>query len=129
MSALWRKLLIVCPFAGLGSLTRLAVADYRSVPEARTLITRLKQEVADLAAADQATLEEGTMEETLAAMDQLPPLWRSSLQHDVESGHRSELEAILGIVCRKGRALRIPTPVADMIYGALLPADLKARRQ
>lgn len=129
MVELWTKLLIVSSLAGFGSLTRLPVGDYRSVPETRILITRLKQEAADLAAADHAALEVGVVEDTLAGMDQLPPLWKSSMQRDVESGHRSELEAIIGVIGRKGRQLGIPTPVADMIYGALLPGELKARGQ
>lgn len=129
LAELWRKLLIVAPLAGCGSLTRLPVGDYRAVPETRMLIARLKQEIAALAAADHAALELGAVEDTLAGMDQLPPLWRSSMQRDIESGHRSEIEAIIGIIGHKGRELGIPTPIADMVYAALLPVDLTARGQ
>jgi 2-dehydropantoate 2-reductase len=127
MSELWRKLVVVSPLFGLGALTRLPIGDYRSIPETRALITRLKQETADLASADDAALDAGVVEETLAGLDQLPHSWKSSMQRDVESGRRCELESTIGVICRKGRDLGVPTPVADMIYGALLPVDLKAR--
>jgi ketopantoate reductase len=49
------------------------------------------------------------------------------MQLDVEAGRRSELEAMIGVIGHKGRELGVPTPVADMVYAALLPIDLKAR--
>jgi len=128
MVELWTKLMIVSPLAGFGSLTRLPIGDYRSVPETRILIAGLKREIADLAAANHVTLQADVVERTLAGIDGLPLLWKSSMQLDVESGHRSELEAIIGVICRKGRERGVPTPVAEMLYAALLPADLKARR-
>jgi ketopantoate reductase len=89
----------------------------------------LMRETAALAAAHQVTFEADVVEESLASMDRNAPHIKASMQLDVESGHRSELESIIGVVCRKGRELAVPTPVADMIYGALLPGDLRARGQ
>ena len=50
------------------------------------------------------------------------------MQLDVEAGRRSELESMIGVIANKGRDLGVPTPVADFVYAALLPAELKARR-
>jgi 2-dehydropantoate 2-reductase len=129
MVDLWTKLLIVAPLAGFGALTRLPIGSYRSVPETRALMTRLKREIVDLAAAALVTLEADVVEKTMSGIDELPLLWESSMQRDVQAGHRSELEAIIGVIGRKGRELGVPTPVADMIYGTLLPGDLKTRGQ
>lgn len=129
MSELWGKLVFVSAAGGFGSLTRLPMGDYRSVPETRALIIRLMRETQALAAANNVKLAPDVIEDTLASMDRNAPHIRTSMQLDVESGHRSELESIIGVICRKGRELGVPTPVADMIYGALLPGDLKARGQ
>jgi ketopantoate reductase len=50
------------------------------------------------------------------------------MQRDVEAGCRSELDAMIGVIRRQGRELGVPTPAADVVYAALLPAELKARR-
>ena len=105
--------MIVAPLAAFGSLTRLPVGSYRSVPETRLLITRLKREITDLASAAGAPLAADMVDKTMDGIDELPPDWKPSMQLDVESGHRSELDAIIGVICRKGREWGVPTPVAD----------------
>ena len=50
-------------------------------------------------------------------------------QLDVENGHRTELESMIGVVGRKGREVGMPTPVADFAYASLLPIELKARKE
>jgi 2-dehydropantoate 2-reductase len=129
MSVLWGKLLFIAVAAGFGSLTRLPVGDYRSVPETRSLITRLMRETEALATAQNVKLPPDVVESTLATMDQNAPQIKASMQLDVERGRRTELDSIIGVLCRKGRELGVPTPVADMIYGMLLPVDLAASGQ
>jgi len=46
----------------------------------------------------------------------------------VEAGRRSELEAMIGVIGRKGSELGVPTPVADMVYASLLPGEIAARQ-
>ena len=48
------------------------------------------------------------------------------MQLDVEAGHRTEIESMVGIIGRKGRELGMPTPIADMLYALLLPVDVQA---
>jgi len=48
------------------------------------------------------------------------------MQLDVEVGRPSKIEAMIGIIRRKGREAGIPTPTADAIYAALLPVQLAA---
>jgi len=49
------------------------------------------------------------------------------MQLDVEASHRSELESVIGVICRKVREIDVPTPIANIVYAALLPGELKAR--
>jgi 2-dehydropantoate 2-reductase len=62
-------------------------------------------------------------------MDHAAPHIKPSMQLDVESGRRTELESMVGVIGRKGRQLGVPTPVADFLYSSLLPVELKARNE
>ena len=128
LQVLWTKFVFIAAASGFGSLTRLPIGSYRSIPETRNMVTRLMRETAALAAALQVGLDADVVEQALAFMDKNAPHIKPSMQLDVESGHRTELELIIGVIGRKGRELGVPTPVADLIYAALLPADLKTRQ-
>ena len=125
--ALWTKLVFISAASGLGSLTRLPMGDYRSVPETRAMIVSLMKEVETVARAQGIALDADVVEKSLAFMDAAAPQIKASMQLDVEAGRQTELEAMIGVVGRKGREAGVPTPTADFIYAALLPIDLKAR--
>jgi 2-dehydropantoate 2-reductase len=123
---LWTKLVFISAASGFGSLTRLPMGDYRPVPETRAMILGLMREVEMVARAQGIALDADVVEKSLAFMDAAAPHIRASMQLDVEAGRRTELEAMIGVIGRKGRELRVPTPAADFIYAALRPIDLKA---
>jgi 2-dehydropantoate 2-reductase len=124
---LWTKFVFISAVSAFGSLTRLPMGDYRSVPETRGLISGIMQEVEGLARAQGIALEPDVVQKSLAFMDNAGPHIKPSMQLDVESGRRTELESMVGVIGRKGRELGVPTPVADFVYGSLLPVELKAR--
>jgi 2-dehydropantoate 2-reductase len=84
-------------------------------------------EVEAVARASGTALDTDVVEQTLALVDNAAPHIKPSMQLDVEAGHRSELDSMIGVICRKGRELGVPTPLADVVYAALLPLELKAR--
>jgi len=127
LKILWTKFVFISAASGLGSLTRLPMGEYRSIPETRTMITNLMQEVEAVARAQGVKLDEDVVQKSLDFIDNAAPNIRASMQLDVAAGRRSELEAMIGVIGRKGRESGIPTPVADMIYAALLPIDTMAR--
>ncbi len=146
LSVLWTKFIFIAAVSGISSLTRLEMGEFRHVPETRTLMTALMREVEALAEtrtlmtalmrevealarAQNISLEAEVVEKSLAFVDAAAPNIKSSMQRDVESGRRTELESMIGVICRKGREWNVPTPVADFVYAALLPIELKARRQ
>ena len=124
---LWTKFIFISAASSLGSLTRLALGDYRAVPETRSLAIQLMREVEAVARAQGVALEPDVVEKSLDFIDQAAPTIKASMQNDIASGRRTEIEAIIGLIGRKGRAAGIPTPAADMVYAALLPIELKAR--
>jgi len=124
---LWTKLVFISAASGFGALTRLPMGDYRSVPQTRTMINSLMQEVEAVARAQGIALDADVVEKSLKFMDDAAPHIKASMQLDVEAGRRTELESIIGVIGRKGRQLEVATPTADFIYTSLLPVELKAR--
>ena len=123
---LWTKLVFITAVSSLGSLTRLPMGDYRSIHETRHLLSSLMQEVESLARAQRVDLDGDVVQKWLEFIDNSAPHIKPSMQLDVESGHRTELESMIGVVGRKGRELGVPTPAADFVYASLLPIELKA---
>jgi len=127
LGVLWAKLIFIAAASGIGALTRLPMGAYRDVPETRTLIATLMRETVAVAESRGVQLEPNVVDSALAFMDKVAPTIKASMQLDVESGRPSELEALIGVICRQGRQHRVLTPVANFIYGALLPIDRRAR--
>jgi len=125
---LWTKFVFISSASSLGSLTRLPMGEYRAIPETRAMILSLMKEVEAVAHAQGIALDVDVVQKALAFIDNTGPQIKASMQLDVETGHRFEIEAIIGVIGRKGRELSVPTPTADFIYAALLPIDQKARR-
>lgn len=126
---LWTKFVFISAASSLGSLTRLPMGDYRSVPETRRLLSSLMQEVEALAGAQGIILDPDVVQKSLEFTDNAAPHIKPSMQLDVESGRRTELESMVGVIGRKGRELGVPTPTADFVYGSLLPVERKARNE
>jgi 2-dehydropantoate 2-reductase len=126
---LWTKFVFISSVSSVGSLTRLPMGEYRSIPETRALLTGIMQEVEALARAQSIPLDEDVVAKSMEFIDNSGPHIKPSMQLDVETGHRTELESMVGVIGRKGRELGVPTPVADFIYSALLPVEVKARRE
>jgi 2-dehydropantoate 2-reductase len=125
---LWTKFTFICAISGVGSLTRLTVGEYREVPETRALLTALMGEVERLARARGIDLDPDVVAKSMATVDGSAAHIKPSMQLDVESGHRSELESMIGAIVRQGRELGLSTPAADVVYAALLPGLLKAQK-
>ena len=124
---LWTKLVFITAVSSLGSLTRLPLGDYRDIPEVRNLLSRIMKEVEEVARAQNVSLDSDVVEKWIDFIDSSSPQMKPSMQLDIESGHRTELESMIGVVSRKGRELGVPTPAIDFVYASLLPIELKAK--
>jgi 2-dehydropantoate 2-reductase len=129
LKVLWTKFVFISSASSFGSLTRLPMGEFRSIPETRAMITGLMREVEALARKQGIALDEDVVQKSLEFMDNAAPHIKASMQLDVESGHPTELESMVGVIGRKGRELSVPTPIADFLYASLLPIELKARRE
>lgn len=127
LKVLWTKFVFISSVSAMGSLTRLPMAAYRGVPETRSVLRGLMREVMAIAAASGVQLDSDADEKALDFIDHAGPNLKASMQLDVESGHRTELDSMIGVIGRKGLQLGIDTPVADFIYASLLPIENWAR--
>ena len=126
LKVLWTKFVFIAAISGIGSVTRLELGDYRSVPETRTLLVGLMREVEAVARAGGVVLEGDVVEQALALVDGFAPDIKPSMQRDVEAGRRSELKSMIGVLGHRGRELGVATPIANVVYAVLLPVELRA---
>lgn len=126
---LWTKFVFIAAISAVGALTRLPIGDYRVVPETRALLESLMRDVEAVARASDVALDAEVIAGAMNVVDHAEPGIRASMQRDVETGRRSELESMVGVIGRKGRRLGVATPAADMVYAALLPVEIKARQR
>jgi 2-dehydropantoate 2-reductase len=128
LKVLWTKFVFIAPVMAMGSLTRVTFGEYRSVPEARAVLTEAISEVAAVAQARGVTLDTDVVEKTLAFIDSSAPGIKPSMQRDVESGKPSELESMIGVVVRMGAEHNVSTPMMQFAYAMLKPGNLKAQQ-
>ncbi len=126
---LWTKFVFIAAISAVGGLTRVAIGEYRQVPEAREALAEAMAEVAAVAKASGVSLDPDIVAKTLAFIDASAPDIRPSMQRDLEAGRMSELESLIGVVVRLGQELGVPTPVMRFAYTLLKPAHLQAQRK
>ena len=127
VAAMWAKLSFIAPASAVGAVTRASYGGLRRVPEARDLVRRVAAEVRAVAGARGVSLPEDLPDRVVAVMDALPADEVTSMQRDVLDGRPSELDAQVGAIVRLGREAGVPTPVAEVLYAALLPQERAAR--
>jgi 2-dehydropantoate 2-reductase len=125
--ALWEKFLFIAPLSGVGAVTRMPAGVLRSVPEGREMLESAMKEIFDLARARGIGLQTDAVARTMSYIDSLPADGTASMQRDILEGRPSELDYQTGAVVRLGREARVPVPVNEFIYRALLPGERRAR--
>jgi len=123
---LWTKFVFIAAISAVGGLARVAIGEYRQVPEAREVLAQAMAEVAAVAKAGGVNLDADIVSKTLAFIDASARDIRPSMQRDLEAGRTSELESLIGVVVRLGRERGVPTPVMGLAYALLKPAHLRA---
>jgi 2-dehydropantoate 2-reductase len=117
----WRKLLWVNPNGGVCAVARAPMGPVLRDPHTRALYLACMGEVEALARRQGIGLGADAVAETMAIAEAAAPETRPSLLQDLERGKPLELEAIVGVVVRRGEALGVPTPVNRCVYAALKP--------
>ncbi|WP_026871546.1 ketopantoate reductase family protein [Inquilinus limosus] len=119
--ALWEKFAFLAAFAGVGAAARQPVGVIRSVRETRAVLVAAIAEIEAVGRARGVGLPADFAARILAALDERPPMIRTSMQQDLEAGGRLELPWLSGAVVRLGAAAGVPTPTHAALLGVLAP--------
>ncbi len=110
---LWGKFAFICAQAGMTATTGLPLGDIRESAPAWRMFRNLVEEVVAVGQAEGVPLPDTLVDSHMLAAAGLEPDGRSSLYHDLITGHRMELDALHGTVVRLGAKHGVPTPAAD----------------
>lgn len=124
---MWKKLLMVCSIGVVGAASRAPLGILLTVPETRRLLEAAGSEIATVARANGASIDDDYAPQQIARYGGLPPDTTASMHRDLERGDPSELREQLGSIRRYGSQQGVRTPILDALYGALLPGELRAR--
>ena len=124
---LWKKLLLVSSWAGLGALARSPMGVVREEPVIRSLIDRSIEEGLAVARATGHGIDPSYKDEMWAFYRSMPAGATASMQRDIIDGRPSELDAWNGAICRFGARAGVETPVHSFTYHMLLPMERRAR--
>ena len=124
---LWKKLLLVSSWAGLGALARSPMGVVRDEPVIRSLIDRSIEEGLAVARATGHDIGPAYKDEMWEFYRSMPAGATASMQRDIIDGRPSELDAWNGAICRFGARAGVETPVHSFTYHLLLPMERRAR--
>jgi 2-dehydropantoate 2-reductase len=116
---LWGKLVWNAAFNALNTLVGGEVKLLVERPETRALARQVMEEVRAVAVANGVPLPEDLIEKLLKWTDTAAAGMKTSTRQDLEAGKPLEVEALNGIVVRKGQAVGVPTPYNFALYALL----------
>ncbi|MEV6772427.1 2-dehydropantoate 2-reductase [Nocardia sp. NPDC051030] len=128
-ATLWRKLMLISSYGGVGALARQPVGITRAEPATADLVRAAMMEVLEVARARGIALDDQDVDRMMKVYFGFSPDTTSSMQRDLAAGRPSELEYQNGAVLRFGRASGVPTPIHQTVYASQLPGELLARGQ
>lgn len=119
---LWEKLLITAGLGGVAATLGVSAGQVLGVPGGEDMLRRALGEVALVARACGTALGQEDIERTVAFIRGFPAEATTSLQRDLDSGGKSEYDALVGAVVRRAAAYGLAVPTF-----AALDAQLRAR--
>lgn len=114
----WMKLLWNASFNPVSAITGRAPRDLVAVPSTRALLVGVMREVIAVAAAQGIALDEALIAEQLAWTEHAPAI-RTSMMVDRARGRGMEIDALVGVVVRKGQEGGVPTPFSRSMLALL----------
>ncbi len=128
MGHIWSKFVLNCAINPLAALTGLRPGEIARHAPALRLMERLLDEVLAVAAAKGVRLPDPDLRRHV-----LDHAWErynrpSMLQH-VESGRRTEIEALNGAVVREANALGVAVPCNEAVWAAVSAIDARHQRE
>ncbi len=124
----WYKLIWNASFNTVSAVAQMTPAEILAEPELRELVIGVMREVVAVATAQGIGLHERDISQQIAWTSGATAITTSMLV-DRARGRSMEVDALIGVVVRKGRELGVPTPLSGALYALLLAADATRNRQ
>lgn len=118
---IWEKFVFLVGMSSLTALTRLPIVVTRTDTELRTLLKQVMDETAALARAEGVALADDFVATQMAVVDQLPPLTKASMAHDLDAGRALELPWLAGAVVRRSERAGLSAAANRFVAAALGP--------
>jgi len=127
-SAVWKKFIFIASTSGVGSVSRATFGEVINCAETAALLKGVIAEIVQVATAHKVNLPDNIEDFIWQKVVDSHPKSDTSMQRDVLSGRPSELYSQTGAVIRLGNSAGLATPLNAMIYAALLPQEISARK-
>jgi 2-dehydropantoate 2-reductase len=114
----WRKLVWNAGFNTVSALTGLAPKDLLARPGTRALLTAVMREVVAVARARGLKLRDSDVDEQISWTERASAI-RTSTLVDRQRGREMEVDALIGVVVRQGRARGVATPYSEAVWALL----------
>jgi 2-dehydropantoate 2-reductase len=124
----WRKLIWNAGFNTVSAISGLGPAELLAKPDTRALIANLMREVVSVARALGVELRDADVDEQIVWTEGAGAI-RTSTMVDRERGRAMEVDAIVGVVVRQGRAHGVPTPYSEAVCALLEALNGKRGRE
>lgn len=118
---IWEKFVFLVGLSATTTATRQPIGRVRAGAASRALLLAVMSEAAAVGRAQGVALAPDFAQDRLAFCDTLPEGMSSSMHHDLQHGHRLELDWLSGEVVRRGRALGVATPFNEAVCAVLEP--------
>lgn len=117
----WEKYVLLAALSAVSATTQMPLGDIRRSTAAVDLLRDLMAEVWAVGRASGVALDDGLVERQHGLVLSQGDASRASLQTDLLSGRRMEIDALQGATIRLGRELGVPTPKMAAAYAILEP--------
>ena len=114
----WLKLLWNASFNPVSAITGKTPRELVAVPSTRQLVVGLMREVIAVAGAQGIVIDESAVAEQLGWTEHAPAI-RTSMMVDRERGRGMEVDALVGVVVRKGLEHGVSTPFSQSMFALL----------
>jgi 2-dehydropantoate 2-reductase len=116
---MWSKFIFLSPFAGVTTLFKRSISEILENESDSATVNRMICEIEALGRAKNIDLPKNIADLTIEKAKAFAPLTKTSMQLDREKDKTTELDFLIGYVCREGNALKVPVPTYETIYEGL----------
>jgi 2-dehydropantoate 2-reductase len=125
---LWIKLITNVALNALSAIVNVPYGALIAIPESRETIRQLVEECVAVARADGVQLPSTDFVDMVFRFAEHVPRVFSSTAQDLNRGKRTEIDALNGIIVRRGAALGVPTPVNQALLALVKLREVQHAR-